>query len=82
MIRPLASTGLPLGILVEHLKTAVQLVEGNPSSVPPEIAHHLHKAWHLAAGLDPYVSECTSEESPARRALAQKTSGQTSNLLY
>lgn len=64
----------PLGILVEHLKTVVQLVEDNPGRVPTEVAHHLQKAWHLAAGLDPYVSECTSEESPARRALAQKTS--------
>lgn len=66
----------PLGILVEHLETAVRMVEDNPS-VPTEIAAHLHKAWRLAAGLDPYVDECTSQESPALAAIALKTREET-----
>lgn len=62
----------PLGILVEHLKTIAQMVE--EQSVPPEVAPQVRKALHMAAGLDPYVSECTTEESPALAALAKKTS--------
>lgn len=72
IVRPVT----PLGILVEHLETAVRMVEENPS-VPTEIAAHLHKAWRLAAGLDPYVDECTSEESPALAAIALKTQQET-----
>lgn len=62
----------PLGILVEHLETTVRMVEENPS-VPAEIAANLHKAWRLAAGIDPYVGECTSPESSALNAIALKT---------
>lgn len=62
----------PLGILVEQLKTIAQMVE--EQSVPPEITSQVRKALHMAAGLDPYVSECTTEESPALAALAKKTS--------
>jgi caffeoyl-CoA O-methyltransferase len=49
------------------------MVEENPS-VPDEIAANLLAAWRMAAGLDPYVSECTSQESPALAAIANKTS--------
>lgn len=62
----------PLGILVEHLETAVRMVEEEPS-VPAEIAAHLHKALRLAAGLESYVGECTSQESPALASIAAKT---------
>lgn len=62
----------PLGILVEQLKTIAQMME--EQSVSPEIASQIQKALHLASGLDPYVSECTTEESPALAALAKKTS--------
>lgn len=62
----------PLGILVEHLATAVQLVESEPS-VPPEVVAHLQKALQLAAGIDPYIGEFTSPESAALVAIAQKT---------
>lgn len=62
----------PLGILVEHLRAAVQMVEEEPS-VPSSVAAHLLHALRLAAGLDPYLEECTSEESPALAALAKKT---------
>lgn len=71
----------PLGILVEHLETAVQMVSGEPS-VPAPIAAHLLDALHLAAGLDPYLDECTSEESPALTAIAKKTSEEAWSKLF
>jgi caffeoyl-CoA O-methyltransferase len=71
----------PLGILVEHLETAVQMVSGEPS-VPPLIAGHLQDALHLAAGLYPYLDECTSEESTALAAIAKKTSEEAWSHLF
>ncbi len=62
----------PLGILVEQLQ-AIALMMENESSVPAKITQNVQKALCLAAGLDPYVSECTTEQSPALAALAQKT---------
>lgn len=62
----------PLGILVEHLQTAVQMVESEPS-VSVGVKTHFQKALHLAAGIDPYIGECTSQESAALAAIAQKT---------
>ena len=63
----------PLGILVEQLEKTVRLVEQEPS-VPTEIVASLQHAFRLAAGLDPYINECTSDESPALAAIAKKTS--------
>lgn len=62
----------PLGILVEHLQTAVRIVESEPS-VPTDVALHLQKALQMAAGIDPYIGKCTSQESPALAAIAQET---------
>lgn len=62
----------PLGILVEHLETAVQMLEENPN-VSAAIAQHLQKALLLGAGLDPYLNECTTDESKALAAIAKKT---------
>lgn len=62
----------PLGILVEHLETVVRMVEAD-GSVPESIARHLKQAWRLAAGLDPYLEECTTFESKALAAIAEKT---------
>jgi len=62
----------PLGILVEHLKTVVQMLEQEPN-VPAPVAAHLQKALRLAAGLDPYLEACTTEESPELAAIAQET---------
>ena len=61
----------PLGILVEHLETAVEMVEKEAISAP--VKSHLQSALHLAAGLDSYLDECTSDESPGLRAIAQKS---------
>jgi len=65
----------PLGILVEHLKTAVQMVQETP--VPAPVTAHLQKALRLAAGLDPYLEASTTQESPALAAIAQKTHSET-----
>lgn len=62
----------PLGILVEHLETAVSMVEAEPN-VPAAVKAHLQKALALGAGLDPYIEECTTGESTALAAIAQKT---------
>lgn len=61
----------PLGILVEHLETAVQMVA--QSNVSADIKTHLLSSLQLAAGLDPYIEEYTTKESPALSAIAQKT---------
>ncbi|HEY9694477.1 MAG TPA: class I SAM-dependent methyltransferase [Oculatellaceae cyanobacterium] len=63
----------PLGILTEHLETAVRMLD-KQSGVSAEVTTHLHKALQLAAGLDPYLEECTTTESEGLSAIAQKTS--------
>ena len=63
----------PLGILVEQLEKTVRLVE-QEASVPTEIMASLQHAFRLAAGLDPYLDECSSDESQALAAIAKKTS--------
>lgn len=65
----------PLGILVEHLQTAVQMAQQH--NVPAPVTAHLQKASRLAAGLDPYLEACTTQESPALAAIAQQTSSQS-----
>lgn len=62
----------PLGILVDQLQAIAQMLEA--STVSAEISSNIQKALRLASGLDPYISECTTEESPALAALARKTS--------
>jgi caffeoyl-CoA O-methyltransferase len=61
----------PLGILVEQLGKTLQIAES--SKVSAELKASLQKAYHLAAGLDPYLEECTTQESEALKNLAQKT---------
>lgn len=63
----------PLGILVEHLETAVNIAKEQPN-LSTELTAKLDQAWRLAAGLDAYVDECTSQESPALAEIARKTS--------
>jgi caffeoyl-CoA O-methyltransferase len=63
----------PLGILVEHLETAVRIAKDHPNT-PDELRANLHQAWRLAAGLDPYVDQCTSDQSPELAEIALKTS--------
>lgn len=68
----------PLGILTEHLQAAAQLLD-QESSVSADIKQHVQQALKLASGLDAYVETCTSEESPALKAIANKTSQENWN---
>jgi caffeoyl-CoA O-methyltransferase len=51
------------------------MVEAEPNASTP-LKAHLQKALRLAAGLDPYLEECTTEQSSALAAIAQKTSSE------
>lgn len=61
----------PVGILVQQLEQVVQQAE--QANFPPSLMVALEQAKALAAGLDPYLEECTTPESPALAALAKKT---------
>lgn len=68
--KPSARPVTPLGILAKQLETILQTLN---QQKPDELLANLNQAWRLAAGLDPYLEECTTCESPALAALAQKT---------
>ncbi len=62
----------PVGILSEQLErlcTRVESLDGAESGLLAE----LRSASALATGLEPYVSRCTSPESPALQALSRRT---------
>lgn len=68
--KPIARPVTPLGILARQLETILQILD---EQTPSLLAADLDLAWRLAAGLDPYLEECTTNESPALAALARKT---------
>lgn len=74
--KPTARPVTPLGILAKQLETILQTFDQQTSD---ELQTHLNQAWLLAAGLDPYLEECTTRESPALAALAQKTAHEAWN---
>jgi caffeoyl-CoA O-methyltransferase len=61
----------PLGILVQQLQHILIAVE--TESVSTEFKASLGKAYHLAAGIDPYLEDCTTSESQALADLSKKT---------
>jgi caffeoyl-CoA O-methyltransferase len=61
----------PLGILAAKLEHIVQQAQSTSLSAPLKQA--IEEAYHLASGLDPYLDRCTTPESAALAALAQKT---------
>lgn len=61
----------PLGILVQQLQTILKLAETETISAEPKTS--IQKAYHLAAGIDPYIEEYSTPESEALADLAQKT---------
>lgn len=63
----------PLGILAEQLESIVQEVN-KQTGLSAELKAKLNFVWRLAAGLDPYLEECTTGESASLAALAKKTS--------
>lgn len=71
----------PLGILVQDLEKIVGMVQASPD-VPTEIATQIEKAYRLAAGIDPYIDECSTQESAALAAIAKKTSEEPWSLRF
>jgi caffeoyl-CoA O-methyltransferase len=61
----------PLGILAAKLESLSQQLAA--SSIDPKLKSELQQACELAGGLDPYLSHCTTPESPALAALVQRT---------
>jgi caffeoyl-CoA O-methyltransferase len=64
----------PLGILVEELETTLKIAK--QENVSSQLAASLQKVYDLAAGIDPYLDQHTTSESPALAALAQKTAAE------
>ena len=61
----------PWGILVEQLE---QILEASKTeSVSSEFKTSLSQAYSLAAGLDPYLEDCTTSESEALANLTDRT---------
>ncbi|MEC4813981.1 MAG: class I SAM-dependent methyltransferase [Scytonema sp. PMC 1069.18] len=68
--KPIARPVTPLGILAKQLETILLTLN---QQTPEELVANLNLAWHLAAGLDPYLEECTTKESAGLGTLARKT---------
>ncbi len=66
--RPVTPTTILAGELAE-LSDALDAAPG----VDPALAARLRHVAELAGGLDPYLSRCTSAESPALASLARRT---------
>jgi caffeoyl-CoA O-methyltransferase len=61
----------PLGILatkLEHLSQQLEVLD-----IDAKLKFELRQACELASGLDPYLSRCTTPESPALASLVQRT---------
>ncbi len=67
-VRPVTPVSI-LAARLERLVGEIEAVEG----VDPGLVAELRDACALAGGLDPYLSRCTTPESPALRALAART---------
>ncbi|WP_088240113.1 O-methyltransferase [Calothrix rhizosoleniae] len=61
----------PLSILVQQLEETVQIAK--EEQVSASLMASLQQVFALATGIDPYLEECSTSESPALAALAQKT---------
>ena len=64
----------PLGILVQQIEKTVQIAQETQAS--SYLMNSLQQALNLAAGIDPYLEKCTTPESPALQALAEKTAAE------
>lgn len=62
----------PLGIAVSHLEAAMALLT-QASEVSTELAMHLQQALVLTAGLDHYLEQSTTPESPQLTEIAERT---------
>ncbi len=61
----------PLGILAAKLEYLSQQLEA--LEIDAKLKSELRQACELASGLDPYLSHCTTPESPALTSLVQRT---------
>ncbi len=61
----------PLGILVAKLESLNQQLEA--LDIDAKLKSELWQAWELASGLNPYLSHCTTPESPALASLVRRT---------
>lgn len=61
----------PLGILVQQLEQIVE--KAKTESISDQFKSSLNEAYSLAAGLDPYLEDCTTSESDALANLTRKT---------
>jgi caffeoyl-CoA O-methyltransferase len=61
----------PLGILATNLERLSQQLE--TLDIDARLKSELRQACELASGLDPYLSHCTTPESPALTLLVQRT---------
>lgn len=64
----------PLGILVQQLEEVLDMAK--QAEVAPSVIAGLQQAYLLAAGIDPYLEDCTTTESTALANLAQKTAAE------
>jgi caffeoyl-CoA O-methyltransferase len=62
----------PTTILAKELAEVRKLLEAH-SNIDPGLLAKVRRVHQLAAGLDPYVDQCTSPESPALAELARRT---------
>ncbi|MEM7591474.1 MAG: SAM-dependent methyltransferase, partial [Cyanobacteria bacterium P01_A01_bin.83] len=70
-VKNIARPVTPLGILVEQLEHILDIAA--QETISTELMASLNKAHSLAAGLTPYVANCTTSESSALANLTRKT---------
>jgi caffeoyl-CoA O-methyltransferase len=70
-ILPSSRPVTPLGILAAKLESLDRQLAA--SDIDPKLKSELRQACELASGLDPYLSHCTTPESPALSALVRRT---------
>lgn len=68
----------PLSILADKLDRLRQQAETS-DSINANFKSQLQQAWELASGLDPYISRCTTPESPALASLVKRTQAEDWN---
>lgn len=68
MTRPVT----PLGILAKTLEGIVQKIDAT-DAVDATLKDEIYYAYQLAAGLDPYLEDCTTPDSAPLRSLVTKT---------
>jgi caffeoyl-CoA O-methyltransferase len=70
-ILPSSRPVTPLGILAAKLEALDRQLAA--TDIDPKLKSELRQARDLASGLDPYISHCTTPESPALAALVRRT---------